>query len=82
MIGFLGEFFCSFLSFNPAAGELLAGVIAKSFAGLFLFADEVKLCSAFKLSKHIFRTSERCVALLCLCAKKIEVLFSMGMLYN
>lgn len=46
------------------------------------FADEVKPCAAFKLSKHNLPTSERCVALLCLCAKKIEVLFSMGMFYN
>lgn len=74
----------------------MGGVIAKNFAGLSLFfffiflisnldksfANEVNPCSAFKLSKHIFPTSERCVALLCLCTKKIEVLFSMGMFYN
>lgn len=42
---------------------------------------QLKLSLA-QLSKYTFPASERCVALLLSCAKKIEVLFSLEMFYD
>lgn len=88
----LGLVFCLFLLLFVFLIQLqVNNEVTKSFAGVFFFktsdldksfADEVKPCSAFKLRKHIFPTSGTCVFFLCLCAKKMEVLFSMGMFYN